>query len=174
MIIAVDFDGTCTTHDYPRIGRDIGAAPVLKRLVAADHRLVLWTMRSGKELEEAEQWFRERNIPLFGVNSCPGQDGWTNSAKPFAHLYIDDSALGCPLSRPRSKGGKPHVDWKAVDQMLRPLEKGVQHELAGGAPQDGFRNFTQPARPRWFTAQHLWVNLLACLAWFLCLSVDLH
>ena len=25
MIIAVDFDGTCVTHDFPRIGKDIGA-----------------------------------------------------------------------------------------------------------------------------------------------------
>jgi predicted mannosyl-3-phosphoglycerate phosphatase (HAD superfamily) len=46
MIIAVDFDGTCVTHEYPRIGRDIGAAPVLKRLTDAGHKLILWTMRS--------------------------------------------------------------------------------------------------------------------------------
>jgi hypothetical protein len=24
-IIAVDFDGTCVTHEYPSIGKDIGA-----------------------------------------------------------------------------------------------------------------------------------------------------
>jgi len=174
MIIAVDFDGTCTTHEYPRIGRDIGAAPVLKKLVAADHRLILWTMRSGKELEEAVQWFRERRIPLFGVNSCPGQEGWTSSAKPFAHLYLDDSALGCPLSKPRSQGEKPHVDWRAVDRMLRPLHKGTQHAFAGGAPHGHFGNFTTSAWLHWFGPQSLWVNVLASLAWYLCLSGDLH
>lgn len=30
MIIAVDFDGTCVTHEFPRVGAEIGAAEVLK------------------------------------------------------------------------------------------------------------------------------------------------
>lgn len=33
MIIAVDFDGTCVTHEFPEVGKDIGAVPVLKELV---------------------------------------------------------------------------------------------------------------------------------------------
>jgi len=53
LIIAIDFDGTCTPHDTPASGGDIGAEPVLKKLVAAGHRLILWTMRSGSELEDA-------------------------------------------------------------------------------------------------------------------------
>ena len=28
--IAIDFDGTVVTHEYPKVGRDIGAVPVLK------------------------------------------------------------------------------------------------------------------------------------------------
>ena len=43
MIIAVDFDGTCVTHDYPRVGKDIGSVPVLKRLVEEGHQLIIWT-----------------------------------------------------------------------------------------------------------------------------------
>ena len=39
MIIAIDFDGTCVYHDYPYVGKDIGAVPVLKELVAAGHKL---------------------------------------------------------------------------------------------------------------------------------------
>lgn len=35
MIIAVDFDGTCVSHEYPNIGKNIGAALVLKALVNA-------------------------------------------------------------------------------------------------------------------------------------------
>ena len=54
MYIAVDFDGTCVTHDYPRIGKEIGATKVLKRLVEAGHKLILNTMRSGKELQESD------------------------------------------------------------------------------------------------------------------------
>lgn len=31
MIIAIDFDGTCVTHEFPKIGKDIGAAPAFRR-----------------------------------------------------------------------------------------------------------------------------------------------
>ena len=53
MKIGIDFDGTCVTHEYPKIGKDIGAVPVLKELVEKGHKLILNTMRSGKELEDA-------------------------------------------------------------------------------------------------------------------------
>ena len=46
MYIAIDFDGTCVTHEYPNIGKDIGAIPVLKQLVKDGHKLILYTMRS--------------------------------------------------------------------------------------------------------------------------------
>ena len=53
MYIAVDFDGTCVTHEYPNIGKDIGAVPVLKKLTDSGHKIILNTMRSGKELAAA-------------------------------------------------------------------------------------------------------------------------
>jgi hypothetical protein len=31
MLVAVDFDGTCVTHEYPDVGREIGAAMVTRR-----------------------------------------------------------------------------------------------------------------------------------------------
>ena len=49
MIIAIDFDGTCVTHEYPKIGKDIGAVDTLRALVAKGHKLILWTMRDKKE-----------------------------------------------------------------------------------------------------------------------------
>ena len=48
MIIAVDFDGTCVSHEYPKVGKDIGAVPVLKALVEIGHKIILNTMRSGE------------------------------------------------------------------------------------------------------------------------------
>lgn len=120
MIIAVDFDGTCVTHEYPEIGRSIGAEPVLKKLVEEGHQLILWTMRSGVQLEEAVQWFKEQDIPLMGVNKNPGQHKWTDSPKAYAHLYIDDAALGIPLKYNKTR---PCVDWIAVCKMLR--ERGI-------------------------------------------------
>lgn len=116
-VIAVDFDGTCVSHDYPRIGHDIGAVPVLRRLVASGASLVLWTMRSGKELDDAVQWFLDNDIFLFGIQRNPEQDKWTTSPKAYASLYIDDAALGCPLVRP-ANGARPYVDWRAVEGLL--------------------------------------------------------
>lgn len=46
MIIAVDFDGTCVTHEFPRVGAEIGAAEVLKELTDKGHKIILFTMRS--------------------------------------------------------------------------------------------------------------------------------
>jgi len=45
LVLAIDFDGTCVTHDFPRIGSEIGAPPVLRALVSSGHKLVLFTMR---------------------------------------------------------------------------------------------------------------------------------
>lgn len=117
MIIGIDFDGTCVTHEYPGIGRDIGAEPVLKELIDAGHKLILLTMRSGQNLEEAITWFRERDIPLFGVNKNPEQSAWTDSPKAYCNLYIDDVALGVPL-RTSSMDSRPYVDWGKVREML--------------------------------------------------------
>jgi hypothetical protein len=79
LVIAVDFDGTCVTHAYPYIGKDIGSVPVLKELVDRGHKLILWTMRSGKQLEEAVEWFSDNEISLFGIQRNPTQDSWTDS-----------------------------------------------------------------------------------------------
>ncbi|WPJ72121.1 hypothetical protein DEEACLCL_00104 [Salmonella phage CRW-SP2] len=117
MIIAIDFDGTCVAHEYPKVGRDIGAVPVLKSMVQKGHQLVLFTMRSGEELEDAVWWFRSHDIPLFGVNTNPTQKSWTDSPKAYAQMYIDDAALGCPLVYPDS--GRPYVAWGAVEYMLQ-------------------------------------------------------
>lgn len=118
MIIAVDFDGTCVTHEFPEVGGDIGAVPVLKRLTDEGHKLILWTMRSGPTLTDATDWFAENGIPLYGVQRNPSQDEWTSSPKAYAQLYIDDAALGCPLVFPC--GERPYVDWEAVEQYFWP------------------------------------------------------
>ena len=96
-LIAVDFDGTVVTHAYPEIGDDAGAVPVLKELTDNGCRLILYTMRHGKLLDDAIRWFRERGIPLYAVNENPSQQRWTSSPKVHADLYIDDSSLGCPI-----------------------------------------------------------------------------
>lgn len=116
--VAIDFDGTVVTHEFPKIGKDIGAVSVLKRMTDNGYILNLNTMRSGKELEEALQWFKERDIPITGINEDLGQKKWTQSPKTFAHIYIDDLALGAPLKVDLSLSEKAFIDWKAVEMKL--------------------------------------------------------
>jgi hypothetical protein len=132
MDICIDFDGTCVTHEFPHIGRDIGAVPVLKELVEAGHKLILFTMRSDRKvkkkqggetvvveekfLTDAVNWFKQNGIELYGVQKNPKQRFWTSSPKAYGHIYIDDGALGCPLIYPSQ--GRPYVDWKAVRRLL--------------------------------------------------------
>lgn len=115
-VIAVDFDGTCVTHAYPEVGKDVGAIPVLRKL-ARHHRLILWTMRSGRALEEAKEWFADAGIALWGVNRNPEQD-WSDSPKAYAQLYVDDAAAGCPLSSDPELSGRPFVNWRAMEEWL--------------------------------------------------------
>lgn len=122
MIIAIDFDGTCVTHEYPKVGDDIGAQEVLKELISNGHKLILWTMRSDKigetTLKDALDWFHTKQISLWGINQNPDQisSGWSKSNKQYANLYIDDAALGCPLIY--NEDSKPFVDWIKVREML--------------------------------------------------------
>lgn len=133
-IILVDFDGTCVTHDFPNIGKDIGAVKVLKLLIENGHKIILFTMRSdienplsnspeiipinGDYLSDAVKWFDENNIPLYGINTNPTQSDWTHSPKAYGHLIIDDTGLGIPLINNKSISNRPFVDWIEVEKML--------------------------------------------------------
>lgn len=123
MIIAVDFDGTVVRHEYPKVGEDCpDAVRVLKRLTDAGHHLILFTMRSGNLLEDAVIWFKDRDIPLYGVQTNPDQKSWTTSPKAHADLYIDDSSLGAIITADILNGqimGRPYIDWEKVDGFLQ-------------------------------------------------------
>lgn len=114
--ICIDFDGTCCTHEYPKIGRDIGAIPILKELVEKGHKLILYTMRDGLELIEALKWLKEQGVHITYANENPNQLEWTTSRKIYAHLYIDDAALGIPLIKPTKI--RDYVDWEKTRELL--------------------------------------------------------
>jgi len=134
MIICIDFDGTCVTHEFPKIGKDIGAVPVLKKIIESGHQIILFTMRSdldevtsddynihsvpGKYLTEAVNWFAENEIPLYGINTNPKQATWTKSPKAYGQLYIDDAAFGCPLLLDTALSERPFVNWGEVERVL--------------------------------------------------------
>jgi hydroxymethylpyrimidine pyrophosphatase-like HAD family hydrolase len=100
MIIAVDFDGTIVKHKYPAIGKEIPfAIKTLKLFQDKGHKLILWTYRAGKELEEAVNYCKERGLLFYAVNSNYEGEEYdeTISRKIYADLYIDDrNILGLP------------------------------------------------------------------------------
>jgi hypothetical protein len=125
MDILVDFDGTCTTHDFPRVGQEIGAPEVLRDLVLTGHRLILFTMRSdtsqGKYLQDAVRWFDKNDIPLYGIQENPTQKAWTSSPKAYGQLIIDDICLGIPLKVDPNLSDRPFVDWTKCRVLMEEL-----------------------------------------------------
>lgn len=121
MYIAVDFDGTICEHVYPSVGKPVpGAIKWMKEWNKYGGQIILWTMRSGDQLQEAVEYLTRNGVMLFGVNSNPTQAEWTLSPKAYAVTYVDDAAWGCPLVIPkgvytdeygRTKAIKPFVDW---------------------------------------------------------------
>jgi len=96
MIIAVDFDGTIVKHRYPAIGKEIPfAIKTLKLLQQKGHKIILWTYRFGKELEEAVNFCEKRGLTFFAVNNGLEGEEFDNtySRKIYADVYIDDRNL---------------------------------------------------------------------------------
>jgi hydroxymethylpyrimidine pyrophosphatase-like HAD family hydrolase len=114
MYIGVDFDGTIVDHAYPDIGEPVpGAIETMKMFQEQGHQLILWTMRSGEELQAAVDYLEKNGINLFGINNNPTQKSWTDSPKVYCHVYIDDAALGAPLTHIRGFN-RLCVNWEAV------------------------------------------------------------
>ena len=113
MIIAIDFDGTIVEHRFPSIGRTRPLAfKVLKALSDRNHRLILWTYRSGPKLEEAVQFCRSHGIEFYAINKNYPEEEWdeNGSRKILADMYIDD----------RNFGGIP--SWVEIFQAICPEE----------------------------------------------------
>lgn len=111
MIIAVDFDGTIVTHEYPQIGKPIPfAIESLRKLQEDDHhQLILWSCREGSLLEEAVEYCRKKGLEFYAVNSNYPEEATTEQTAPrklTADLFIDD----------RNLGGIP--DWGVIYQMI--------------------------------------------------------
>jgi hydroxymethylpyrimidine pyrophosphatase-like HAD family hydrolase len=114
MIIAVDFDGTIVKHKFPAIGKEIPfAIKTLKLIQQKGHKLILWTYRSGKELEEAVKFCEERGLIFHAVNNDFEGEEFDNtySRKIYADMYIDDrNILGIP-------------DWEKIYELIMDNKK---------------------------------------------------
>lgn len=112
MVIAVDFDGTIVEHRYPEIGEEIPfAIDTLKMLIADRHKVILYTMRNGKLLDEAVRWCSARGVEFYAINSDVPNDFVSDRDKNFsskvnADYFIDD----------RNIGGLP--DWTTIYKII--------------------------------------------------------
>jgi hydroxymethylpyrimidine pyrophosphatase-like HAD family hydrolase len=119
-IIAVDFDGTIVEHAYPEIGKEmLFAIDTLKELRKRGHRLILWSYRHGKYLEDAVEYCRQRGLEFYAVNKNHPDEVWDENTprKIIADIYIDD----------RNIGGFP--GWPEIWQMLHPEGGEFNHIL---------------------------------------------
>ena len=110
MTIAVDFDGTIVEHKYPEIGKEKPfAIQCLKQLQQEGNRLILFTSREDKLLEEALAFCHQRGLDFYAVNSNQPDDALfkRKTAKVIADIYIDDHTLG----------GIPD-DWGEIYEMV--------------------------------------------------------
>lgn len=124
MTIAVDFDGTIVEHRYPEIGPEKPfATETLRMLIRDRHQLVLWTVRTGRLLDEAIAWCRERGVEFWAVNRdfpeeiIEKNEHFTRKLK--VDLFIDD----------RNLGGLP--DWGTIYRMIS--ENKSWHDLQAEA-----------------------------------------
>jgi len=137
MVIAVDFDGTIVTHEYPKIGKEIPfAIDTLKRLQNDFQcRIILWTVREGKLLNEAVEYCRNRGLEFYAVNSSyPEISTYIEgeSRKINADLFIDDKNLG----------GLP--DWGIIYQMIQ-ADKALEQ-----IPYPGREEYQPPQKKGFF------------------------
>ena len=141
MIIAVDFDGTIVEHRYPDIGREKPfAIETLKKLANEQHRLILWTVRKGKLLQEAVEFCRTRGLDFYAVNRNFPEENEPEERKLRADLWIDD----------RNLGGLP--DWGTIYRMVRnnwtfdELKRQDEFEHPAVSPACFFRRFFRKAK----------------------------
>jgi len=112
--IAIDFDGTIVEHKYPEIGKEIlFAFETIKALQKQKHQLILWTFRSGIELDEAVDYCRQNGVEFYAVNASYPEEEFDEdfaSRKIDADIFIDDRNIGGMLP------------WGEIYQMINPQE----------------------------------------------------
>ena len=141
MTIAVDFDGTIVEHRYPEIGEELPfATETLKMLIKDRHKLILWSVREGKLLDDAVNWCRERGVEFYAVNrDYPEENGKESnnffSRKLKVDMFIDD----------RNIGGLP--DWGTIYRMISELKSyyDIMMERMGTNPSQ-----EAPKKKRWW------------------------
>ena len=80
-------------------------------LMKQNHKLIMWSVREGKLLDDAVKWCKDRGVEFYAVNKDYPEETLDNnnhfSRKLKADLFIDD----------RNLGGLP--DWGQIYRMIQ-------------------------------------------------------
>lgn len=132
-IIAIDFDGTLCRDGYPDIG-----APRVEVIRAAKERqnagakLILWTCRSGRYLEEALSWCDGMGLRFDAVNeNLPEMQQLygDDTRKVSATEYWDDRAVvpdapSCERCANRRNGRKTRGGYSWCANLCKNFKEG--------------------------------------------------
>ncbi len=130
-VIAIDFDGTIVEHKFPKIGKEMRFAfMTLKALQQKGHKLILWTIRTGTQLEDAVNYCEENGIEFYAINSNFNEEARDEniSRKINADVFIDD----------RNIGG--FIGWGEVWQTLHPDGEEFMHQLKNPEAHSNYKN----------------------------------
>ena len=117
LIIAIDFDGTIVEDAYPNIGKPmIFAFETMKKLQSEGHRLILWTYRTDKKLQEAVDFCKQQGLEFYAINKSYPEEEFDGkiSRKIHATFFVDD----------RNIGG--FIGWTAVHKLLLNYEPEIK------------------------------------------------
>ena len=117
LIIAIDFDGTIVEDAYPKIGKPmIFAFETMKKLQSEGHRLILWTYRTDKKLQEAVDFCKQQGLEFYAINKSYPEEEFDGkiSRKIHATFFVDD----------RNIGG--FIGWTAVHKLLLNYEPEIK------------------------------------------------
>jgi len=95
-ILAVDFDGTIVSNEFPLIGvPNMVVIDKVKEFVASGGKWILYTCRNADELKAAVQFCEEQGITPDAVNDdVPdiknSAFGRSKSIKPYFNCCVDD------------------------------------------------------------------------------------
>ena len=137
MLIAVDFDGTIVEDQFPQIGRPkIFAFETLREIQKHRHNLILWTERSGKDLEAAVEFCAKNGIEFYSVNASYPEEKYDPSEasrKIICDVFVSHKNLGGMKS------------WGEVWQDIQEMER-LSTE---GSKKNGFfsRLFSRLSKP---------------------------
>ncbi|MAC86994.1 MAG: hydrolase [Gammaproteobacteria bacterium] len=117
LIIAIDFDGTIVEDAYPKIGKPmIFAFETMKKLQSEGYRLILWTYRSDRKLQEAVDFCKQQGLEFYAINKSYPEEEFDGkiSRKINATFFVDD----------RNIGG--FIGWTAVHKLLLNYEPEIK------------------------------------------------